>query len=470
MVASFEKGAAAALASASPPPKATDWIRTVAGLDLRPFQQEFIEELLKTDRQGRRIYRTALLGMPRGNGKTELAAALALFLLDTTMNAEIILAAGSHDQASIAWRAAAAMVTRSPELSSRFKVLRGNAGRIIRSSTSEAFLQAVSADAGLQHGLRPTAVIFDELWLQKDSLLWDALRGGLVKAREPLMLAITTAGFNSDSLLYELCKRGEAGEEGFLYRWHSAPVDADWRSPETWALANPAMACPEPFLLSQGLKDNLSMMHENEFKRWHLNLWTDAESAWIPSTMWEACAEPDRTDTGDRWVLGLDGSATADVTALVAVSVHDRPHIEVVAYWEPSEGTPVPVLDVEEAVRQACRDRQVVSIVADPFRWQRSLQILSGEGFPVMEFPQSPAHLAPATAGLYDAVANQHISHDGNPELAKHVSHAVIKADARGTRITKETRKSVRRIDLAMAALMAHDRARDLTGKVLTFW
>jgi phage terminase large subunit-like protein len=93
-----------------------------------------------------------------------------------------------------------------------------------------------------------------------------------------------------------------------------------------------------------------------------------------------------------------------------------------------------------------------------------------GEGFPVLEYPQSPAHLTPATAGLYDAVAGGRVSHDGNPELARHVSHAVIKADARGTRITKETKKSVRRIDLAMAALMAHDRAKDLIGKTLQFW
>lgn len=454
------------MSSSSP----SSWIQNVAGLELRPFQRDFVSELLKRNGKGR-VYRTALLGMPRGNGKTELAAAVALYLLDHDPNAEIILAAGSRDQASIAWKAAAGMVTRSKELNARFKVLRGNAGRIIRSRQGEAFLQAVSADAGLQHGLRPTAVVIDELWLQKDALLWDALRGGLVKATEPLLLAITTAGFNTDSLLYELCKQGEEGQEGFLYRWYSAPPEADYRDPKTWKIANPAMACPRPFLAVQGLQDNLKFMHESEFRRWHLNQWTDAETQWMPAGAWAACAEPGRIiDDSTMWVLGLDGSATGDVTALVAVSVEDRPHVEVISYWQPTTSDPVPVLDVEEAIRMACKARQVVSVVADPYRWTRSLQVLAGEGFPVLEFPQTPARLSPATNSFYEAVMNGALTHDGHGELARHIAHCVIKADPRGDRIAKAHKKSTRRIDLAVAAVMAFDRAKELVGKTVQFW
>ncbi len=459
--------------SALPPPRsipAVRWIRKVAGLDLRPFQVEFVEELLKVGRSGRRVYRTALLGMPRGNGKTELAAAVALYLLDTDPNAEIILAGGSRDQASIAWRAAAGMVTRSPELDRRFKVLRGNAGRIIRSRKGEAFLQAVSADAGLQHGLRPTCVVFDELWLQKDSMLWDALRGGLVKTREPLLLAITTAGYNTDSLLYELMKQGEEGEEGFLFRWYSAPPEADWTDPATWKLANPAMSCPRPFLAPQGLKDNSKFLHESEFRRWHLNQWTDAETTWIGASMWAACAQFSDRSENLSWVLGLDGSSTGDVTALVACSVEDRPRIEVIAYWQPTKDEPVPVLDVEETIRLTCKDRQVVSIVADAYRWTRSIQVLLQEGFPMLEYPQSAARLMPATSLFYEAVANKALTHDGNAELARHISHCVLKTDARGTRVVKESKKSTRRIDLAMAAIMAFDRAKELAGRTVQFW
>ena len=89
------------------------------------------------------------------------------------------------------------------------------------------------------------------------------------------------------------------------------------------------------------------------------------------------------------WVLGLDGSATGDVTALVAVSVEETPHVEVIDYWQPTDANPVPVLDVEEAVWRACRERQVISIVADPFRWTRSLQVPAGEGFPVLDLTRT---------------------------------------------------------------------------------
>jgi phage terminase large subunit-like protein len=118
----------------------------------------------------------------------------------------------------------------------------------------------------------------------------------------------------------------------------------------------------------------------------------------------------------------------------------------------------------------ACKERQVANVVADPFRWTRSLQVLSGEGFPVLEFPQQPGRLAPATSSFYEAVVNKVLTHDGSAELGRHISHAIIKQDPRGVRITKESKKSTRRIDLAMAAVMAFDRAKELVGKRVTFW
>jgi phage terminase large subunit-like protein len=142
----------------------------------------------------------------------------------------------------------------------------------------------------------------------------------------------------------------------------------------------------------------------------------------------------------------------------------------VIDYWQPTTQDPVPVLDVEEAIRIACKERQVVNVVADPFRWTRSLQVLAGEGFPVLEFPQQPGRLAPATSSFYEAVVNKALTHDGHAELARHISHAIIKQDPRGVRITKESKKSTRRIDLAMAAIMAFDRAKELVGKRVTFW
>jgi phage terminase large subunit-like protein len=86
--------------------------------------------------------------------------------------------------------------------------------------------------------------------------------------------------------------------------------------------------------------------------------------------------------------------------------------------------------------------------------------VLADERIPASEFPQSPSRMTPATTSLYEAVVNDAVSHDGDRRLARHVANAVLKTDSRGTRLAKEHRHSKRRIDLAVAAVMAHDRAR----------
>jgi phage terminase large subunit-like protein len=445
---------------------------------LRHFQRDFLDELFAVDPHGRPRYTSALWGLPRGNGKTELAAGVALDKLagpGHVDQGEIVIAAASRDQAMVAYTAARRMVQADQRLAQRLKIQPGY--KRILDLESDSTLHVVSAEGRLQHGLRPTCVIFDELWAQTDRRLWEALVGGLVKREDSLLLSISTAGYDDESLLAEECRRGADGEDPrFLYRWQGLDRGdpSDYRDPGTWRMANPALRCTEPFLPLSGLQDAVRRMRESEFRRWHLNQWVDAEELWITPELWAACTS--RAELGaDRdpdamWVLGLDGSATGDVTALVAVSVEDLPHVEVIAYWQPSTQDPVPVLDVEEAIRMACKERQVVNVVADPFRWTRSLQVLAGEGFPVLEFPQQPGRLAPATASFYEAVLNQALTHDGNRELASHISHAVIKQDPRGVRITKESKKSTRRIDLAMAAIMAFDRAKELVGKRVTFW
>ncbi|MGZ4576893.1 MAG: terminase TerL endonuclease subunit, partial [Mycobacterium sp.] len=115
-------------------------------------------------------------------------------------------------------------------------------------------------------------------------------------------------------------------------------------------------------------------------------------------------------------------------------------------------------VDVEAELREICRRFYVREIVADPFRWQRSLQILGEENLPVVEFPQSPARMTPATQRFFEAVMNRQLTHSGDARLARHIDAAVLKVDARGQRITKESKHSARRIDLAIAAVMAFDR------------
>jgi phage terminase large subunit-like protein len=130
--------------------------------------------------------------------------------------------------------------------------------------------------------------------------------------------------------------------------------------------------------------------------------------------------------------------------------------------WERPPGEPewtVPILDVEEAIRTACLRWQVREITADPHLWARSLELLHSEGLPVTEFPQSASRMTPATQRFTTMVLERQMTHDGNPALTRHISNAVLKSDARGVRIYKENKNSDRKIDAAVASIMALERA-----------
>jgi phage terminase large subunit-like protein len=254
-------------------------------------------------------------------------------------------------------------------------------------------------------------------------------------------------------------------DRSLVWREHSAagfedhPVDCS----HCWELANPAL---DDFLARDGLQAVLPpKMREATFRRARLCQLTDTlEEAWLPSGSWAACTDSTKVVTdGEEVVLAFDGSFNGDTTVLVVTTVAERPHVDLVELWD-AAGTQVPIVDVEAAIRAACRRWRVLEIAADPFRWARSLQLLDGEGLPVLEYPQSPGRMTPATSRFYEAVVNQQITHSGDTRLARHVGNAILKEDARGSRLAKEKRDSTRRIDAAVAAVMAHDRAAALAG------
>ncbi len=184
----------------------------------------------------------------------------------------------------------------------------------------------------------------------------------------------------------------------------------------------------------------------------------------LPDGAWDACADPTITiPDGADVRLGFDGSFNNDSTALVVVACGDTPHVDVVECWEkdPLDGPDwvVPILDVEDAIRQACRRWQVREIVCDPFRWARTYQILEAESLPIVEFPANISRMVPATERFFEAVMNHGLTHSGDARLARHVANCVVKSDSRGQRITKEAKHSPRKIDLAVAAVCAFDRA-----------
>jgi phage terminase large subunit-like protein len=207
-------------------------------------------------------------------------------------------------------------------------------------------------------------------------------------------------------------------------------------------------------------------MREAAFRRYRLGQWVTVEDAWLPDGAWQGCAAAHVTiPDGAEVVIALDGSFSRDCTALVVATVADRPHVHLYRLWEAPEGSRdwrVPVVAVEDAIREACRRWRVLEVAADPFRWQRSLEVLDADGIPVSEFFQTAARMGPATARASQLIVDQVLTHDGDPRLARHVANAILKADSRGARLAKEHKDSTRRIDAAVCMVMAVHRAAEL--------
>ncbi|MEU5424021.1 terminase large subunit [Streptomyces olivoreticuli] len=435
---------------------------------LRPWQHQLLGHLFARRKDGRRRHRVALIGEPRKNGKSGLGAGMALDGLFDGMGAEVYSCAGDKEQARIVFGDARRMVENNPDLSSAIKTYR-DALEVVETGS---VYRCLSAEAFTKEGLSPTRVIFDELHVQPNPDLWNVMALAAGARLDPLLIGITTAGVKSDStgrdsICYQLFQYGQkiaAGEENdpsFFMAWWGAPDEADHRSPETWRLANPAfgdLIDPEDFEAA------VRRTPEAEFRTKRLNQWVNASAAWLPAGAWEACrGEETAVPDGAEVTLGFDGSFNGDSTALVVVSCGEVPHVDVVEAWEKpqlaGQEWTVPILEVEDAIRAACRRWHVREIVCDPYRWGRTYQVLEDEGLPVVEFPQSPARMIPATSRFYEAVMNRSLTHSGDPRLARHLANCVIRTDSRGSRLSKDARNSPRKIDLAISAVMAHERA-----------
>jgi phage terminase large subunit-like protein len=409
--------------------------------------------------------------LPRGQGKTSLTAVLALYeLLAGAEGAQVVVVATDERQAGLTFRIAVRMVELNPELEQRIQLYHDHMAVPARGS---AFHTLPAVPKRLE-GLDYTLALVDEAG-RVDQEVYEVVALAQGKQKAATVLAIGTPGPELDETVLGRLRSyalDNPADPLVVWREHSAagfedhPVDCR----HCWELANPALG---DFLAVDGLEACLPpKMREASFRRARLCQLTDQlEEAWLPPSAWGMCVCPTGIPDGDEVVLAFDGSFNGDTTVLVVATVDQRPHLDLVELWEPGNGdnrtvSQVPIVDVEQAIRAACRRWRVREIAADPFRWARSLQLLDGEGLPVLEYPQSPGRMTPATARFYEAVVNGQLTHSGDSRLARHVSNAVLREDARGARLAKERKDSPRRIDAAVAAVMAHDRAAALAGAV----
>lgn len=464
--------------------------------NLRRWQDAgIVRPLFKTRKDGLRQYRSCLLMLPRKNGKTELAAALAIYFLlfDGEIGGEVYSAAADKDQAALVFNVAAQMIRNDPELDAQCEIIDSQKRIVHRKSGS--FYRAISAEAYSKHGFNASVIIYDELHAAPNRELYDVLTTSQGARSQPLMLAISTAGFDRHSILWELYSHAKKVEENpaldptFLPILYEAPIDADWADEAVWKAANPALgdfrSLEEMRVAAARAKEIPAQ--ENTFRRLYLNQWTEQASRWISLTAWDACKAPiDRASLkGRRCYLGMDLSTTKDLTAIVAVfpdddggfdvlphffvpkeSIRDRAARDRVPYdqWARDgylTATPGNMVDYQ-AVRHTVNawgvEFDVKELAFDP--WNAAglvAQLGEQDGFHCIAMRQGFASLSPPTKSLEKAVLSGALRHDGHPVLRWNLGNVSVEADPAGN-IKPSKKVSTERIDGIVALIMAIDR------------
>ena len=433
------------------------------------WQRELLRHIFAVRDDGYLKHRTALVGMARKNGKSAMSSGIALWgLFLGEPGSEIYSCAADRDQARIVFGDAKRMIEAEPEMMEQAKLYRDaieipSLGSVYRVLSSEAFTK---------EGLSPTLVVYDELHAAPNRELFDVMTLGMGARREPLLLAITTAGVKTDqtgqdSVAYNLYQygqrvaKGETDDPSFFMAWWEAPIDANHRIPKTWAMANPAFGDLNSI---EDFESAVKRTPESEFRTKRTNAWVSSNQAWLPSGTWEARAADKPIHPDTEIVLGFDGSFSGDASVVIGVTREEIPHVFLIKAWEKQvtdrDDWRVDTAEVEAAIIDACKKYKVKEIACDPFRWQRSMQALQDMGLPIVEWPStSAARMIPACAKFYDAVVQEKITHDGDPLISRHISNAVVKTDRLGPRIVKEHRGSPRKIDAAVASIIGFDRA-----------
>ncbi|BBY42182.1 terminase large subunit domain-containing protein [Mycolicibacterium celeriflavum] len=428
-------------------------------LRLRDWQRELVGSVL--DSQPRP--RTAGWMLGRGNGKSSLMAAWGVYELFTGGEGSVVcVVAVDERQAGVVYNIARRMVELDDDLASRCQVFKE---RLYIPHTDSSF-HCLPAEPKRLEGLDYTLAILDEAGVaNRDS--YEVLTLAQGKRETSTLVCIGTPGPNlEDQVLLDL--RAYAAEhpedKSLVWREFSAAgfEDHDVDCPHCWELSNPAL---DDFLHRDALHALLPpKTREATFRRARLcQLPVDTDGAFLPPGVWEGLSTGHPVPDGAEVVVALDGSFSDDTTALLVGAVSPEPHFDKVRVWQRPPGDEnyrVPIAEVEDEIRACCKRWRVLEIIADPFRWTRTLQALEAERLPIVEFPHSPSRLTAATTDLYSAAVNGHMSHSGDRQLAEHVAAALIIDDARGMRLSKASRsRAARKIDLAACLVMAHSRA-----------
>jgi len=426
-------------------------------------------------------YRWALVGIPKKNGKTELAAALSIahcVALDET-SPNVICAASSDDQANLVFGAAGRIAEWSETLRHFLDVKEREI--IVNTGAIPGVLKRVAAAAGTNDGKNVSACIIDELheWIApKSRAVFTVLTQGGGARRQPINIMITTAGSDEDTVCFELyehgiqCRDGEIEDPTFYFVWYEAPEDCDHTDPEMWKIANPSWG----LILKQDFyEDIITKRRESEFRRYFLNQWTDADEIWEAAQYWDGCAGTPVFDENLPTYVGIDIGRKHDSSAVVwcqwadgKLNVGCNTWTNPYPYVDPRHKRwTLDLVEVENFLRKLFHDFPESTLhdeeeyplpgpcfLYDPHFFVRSAELLGDDGLNMVEFPQTDTRMVPASQNLFEFIKTHQLVHDGNPTLRRHVRGVTVKEKERGWRIGKPM-GSRKHVDAAIAMAMS---------------
>lgn len=459
--------------------------------ELRPWQEEPVRRIFGTlQPNGLRRYSTVFAAFPRKQGKTELAAAILLYLLLGTgkRDQQLYSASGDREQAALIFRAAASMIRNDPRLSAVCQVYDGY--KRIACDPLNSFYQALSSDAPRKHGLRPNAVLIDEVHVLPNRELFNALVTAFGATVEPLTIMITTAGFDRTSLCYEQWKYaervrdGEIDDPSFLPVLFAAGPEDDWTAEATWRKAMPALGdfCQLDFIRRECKRAQELPAYENVFRQLYLNQWTEQALRWIKVDDWLACGGPiDRQALrGMPCYAGLDLGVTGDMSALCLAFPDGRGgYLFLWHFWAPREGkwreearnrdryelwarqgwltlTPGNTTDhqrIEDDIVELNEVHPIRQLDGDrAYATQILSRLFNVHGLPVKGISQGAVTMNEPTRRFEELVLAGRVRHGDNPIAAWNVANAAIRRNSTGLmHLDKE--RATERIDGLAACL-----------------
>lgn len=443
----------------------------------------------RLDGNGRRVVREMFLFIPRKNAKTTLMVAICLYLLfvDTEPSPEIVSAAMDRDQAALSFDIAAEMIDKSPVLRKKCRII--NYKRTIEHRRG-GWWKVVASDAAGNLGGNLSAVLIDELLTQKDRGLYSALKTSMGARTQPLLMCITTAGQDKQTLCGERYDYACKVRDGVISNPHFLPViyeaqpEDDPFAEETWRKANPGLGKTVQLEYFRALfaeaRDSAATLAEA--KQYHLNLWTSGGVKWLRPEKWFACRGEIRTpEEKPRAWLGIDMARRIDLAAIaVAIPLEDKKIGLRVKAWtnegalktrhetnqfrfddfvrdghlDRCEGWEVDYDTMFKHIEELAKEYQIMGIAFDPYNAGDMMQRCERLGLEVIEFYQRFQYMSQPTKEFELDVLGERIVHEGNPLLTWSMDNVHIVRNDQGD-IRPSKKHSTEAIDPAVASIMA---------------